>query len=89
VTSLLPVTVSAIYTTKRCTINLAKIRHKNATCAAHFFSFAQPAAKWRDLRRQISACASNDKAEATPQDETASSNTGPFFSLPSSCFSMS
>ena len=81
VTSLLPATVSAIYTTNSCTINLAKIRHKNSTCvecAAHFSSFAQPAAKWRDLQRQISACASNDKAEATPQDETASSNTGPF-----------
>ena len=30
---------------------------------------------------KFSACASNDKAEATPQDETASSNTGPFFFL--------
>ena len=45
VTSLLPVTVSAIYTTKSCTNNLAEIRDKNATCAAHFFSFAQLAAK--------------------------------------------
>ena len=45
VTILLPVTVSTMYTTKSYTKNIVKIRHKNATCAAHFFSFAQPAAK--------------------------------------------
>ena len=52
VTSPLPVTVSTIYTTKSCTKNLAEIRDKNATCAAHFFSFAQLAAKWRNPQRE-------------------------------------
>ena len=41
----------------------SNIGHKNATCTAHFFSFAQPAAKWRDLPRQTSAKRSNAKTE--------------------------
>ena len=64
-TSLLPVTVSTIYTTKSCTKNLAEIRDKNATCAAHFFSFAQLAAKWRSPQRETTTFASNDSAGAT------------------------
>ena len=64
VTILLPVTVSTIYTTKSCTKNLAKIRHKNATCASHLLIFAQPVAIWRGLQGGIIVC---EKKKTTPR----------------------
>ena len=64
VTILLPVAVSTIYTTKSCTKNLAKIRHKNATCASHLLIFAQPVAIWRGLQGGIIVC---EKKKTTPR----------------------
>ena len=66
VTILLPVTVSTIYTKKSCTKNLAKIRHKNATCASHFFIFAQLVATWRGLQGGIIACEKRKQLQGVP-----------------------